>query len=430
MKRRLAGARKVAPKLDGAALRGAYESVMRALAKVVTDRRWAAPLSAMALCFGLFLGVAIGPGVSGSAAGGVAPIIALSAPAGEGSDSSAEEAGEEEEVFEETPAGEEEEAFEEEPYEEEFIPEEAAPAEEAPAEEAAPPPAEPEAEEEATEAVALKGTVVRSNPAAGSYTLAAPSGELVSVHAPKLPSAGTKLAVEATPLANNTFAEEGREKAGTGAATAASFAGTVTHVDPDPLDPAYTVSGRGSSLLVHADPVNLAELPALGAYAKVGVAIAKGPAPTPEPEPAPAPQPEPAPELAPPPGAPEALPPACAPDPALAPPPAPATRLVETRLEVEATDPATYIDLAGVLTALCPASGQLLLSADDMREGGADLTLTLPAKIKTKGLKLGQSLLATAEIGADGTLTLAGLASDEGTKGAEDSKAAQGDLAR
>jgi hypothetical protein len=400
------------PKLDRAALSGTYESVMRALAKVVTDRRWAAPLSAMALCFGLFLGVAIGPGVSGSVAGSPPQIVAVAVPGSdEDSNPVAETEAGEGEAFE-AALGEEEESSEEEPFEaEEFIAEEAGPEEEAESEEAAPPATEPEAEEEETEAVALKGTVVRANPAAGSYTLAAPSGELVSVHAPKLPKAGTKLAIEATPLPNNTFAEGEREKAGT--ATKSSFTGVVTYVDPDPLDPVYTVSGRGSSLLVHADPAALATLPALGAYAKVAVTI----------EPAPsAPEATPPAEILP--------PPPCAPDPALKAPAASTTRLVQRKLEVETTEPATYMDLAGVVTALCPATGQLLLSADDMRESGTDLTLTVPVKIKTAGLKLGQSLLATAEVAEDGTLTLAGLASDEGLKGAEDEKAAQGDLAR
>jgi hypothetical protein len=401
------------PKLDRAALSGTYESVMRALAKVVTDRRWAAPLSAMALCFGLFLGVAIGPGVSGSVAGSPPQIVAVAVPgSGEDSDPVAESDEGESEEFEEALGGEEDESYEEEPFEEEeFIAEEAAPEAEAEPEET-PPASEPEAEEEETEAVALKGTVVRANPAAGSYTLAAPSGELVSVHAAKLPKAGTKLAIEATPLPNNTFAEGEREQAGT--ATKASFTGVVTYVDPDPLDPAYTVSGRGSSLLVHADPAALATLPALGAYAKVTAAIE--PTPT-------APETTPPAELTEP-------PPPCAPDPTLKAPDAPTTRLVQSKLELETTEPATYVDLAGVVTGLCPPTGQVLLSADDMREGGADLTLTAPTKIKTSGLKIGQSLLATAEVSADGTLTLAGLASDEGLKGAEDEKAAQGDLAR
>ncbi len=76
------------PRLDRAALGAAYEGTMRAFAKVVTDRRWAAPLSAMALGFGLFLGVAIGPGVSGSVAGAPGQIVAVQMPSS-GEDGSA-----------------------------------------------------------------------------------------------------------------------------------------------------------------------------------------------------------------------------------------------------------------------------------------------------------------------------------------------------
>ncbi len=395
-------------------------TVLRALARVVTDRRWAPALCAMALCFGLFLGVAIGPGAPGSLAGGAGQVIAVSAPAGGGgAEPEAEEAGWEEPLEEEF--GGAAESFPEESFpSEEFAPVEAAP--EAEPEPRAPPAGETEPAEEESEAVALKGTVVRANPASGSYTLASASGELVSVHAPKLPQAGAKLAVEATPLPNNTFGEETRKQSGS--AAQASFGGVVTYVKSDPAAPAYTVSGRGSSLLVHAaagsDP---AALPGQGSYVKVVVGIEKQPALASEaPPPAEAP-------LAPP-VLPEAPPPACAPDPTLQPPIAPAHRLVERKRELEPTDPATYFDLAGVVTALCPASGQILLSADDLRESGADLVVAVPAKLKTAKLKLGDSLLATAEAAEPGALTLSGLASDEGRKGAEDTKSAQGDLAR
>ena len=47
--------------------------------RVVTDRRWAGPLSACALGLGLFVGVAIGPGASGGLASGAGQIIRLPA---------------------------------------------------------------------------------------------------------------------------------------------------------------------------------------------------------------------------------------------------------------------------------------------------------------------------------------------------------------
>lgn len=396
-------------------MRGLRDSVLRAVSLVVTDRRWAAPLSAMALGFGLFLGVAIGPGAAGGLATGPGQILAVSpADTGEADTSGGEdqEAG----GFSSNPApssGGEAEAFESEPTEEfEPGPLLTEPEGKVPAEEESEPAPEPEAEEE-TEAVELAGTVVHINPAAGSYTLATKGGEPVSLHAAKPPLLGSKLSVEGTPLANNTFAEAERQRAG--AAIKATLRGIVTYVAPDPAEPAYTVSGRGSSILVHVTPGQAPQLPVLGAYATVTIGIQKPPAAAPLP----------APEASPPPA--EA--PACAPDPALAPPAPPSRILVQRQLKTEA-DPATYVDLAGIVSAVCPATGQLLLSADDLREGGADLLLAVPTQIKTAKLRVGDPVLATATVGEDGALTLEGLASDERTKGAEDTASAQGDLKR
>lgn len=384
------------------------EKVLRSVSLVITDRRWAPTLSAMALGFGLFLGVAIGPAASGSLAGGGGQILAV-APSSSGAP--AEEASPEGEVEPLAEDPQPEEPFETESFEEPYYPEteyapepepEPVPEEERPAEE---PETEPEAEGQV-----LKGTVVHANPAAGSYAIAIAGGELASVHAPKLPQPGTRLSVEGEPLPNNTFGELSRQRSG--GSQKASFRGVVTFVDPDPLDPAYTVSGRGSSILVHAGVG--AQLPALGAYATVTGRIE---APSAEAPPAPAPPAEPV------------APPACAADPALKPPPQPVATVVQLGLKTE-PEPATYVDLAGVLTALCPATGQIALSADDLRESGHDIVLTVPERFQTAGLELGDSILATATIGEGGTLTLAGLASDERLEGAGDAGAAQGDLKR
>lgn len=401
-------------RVSGSELREVRDTVLRAVSLVVTDRRWAAPLSAMALGFGLFLGVAIGPGTAGTFATGAGSIVAVTAPGGE-EEPEAAEAGEEE-----APAGESEpEAFTSEPesFEEPLTePEAFEPAPLAaplPEEEEAPPaepPAEEEFEEEA-ETQQLKGAVVHANPAAGSYTMAIAGGELVSVHAAKLPLPGEKLTVEGSPLTNNTFAEEERESSGS--ASKAELRGVVTYVDPDPAAPAYTLSGRGSSILIHLPPSPAPQLPVLGAYATVGVGIEKPAAPT-------------APEAAP--AAPEAAEP-CAPDPTLKPASEPKRVVVQRTLETE-PEPATYFDLAGVVSAVCPATKQLLISADDLRASEDDLLLAVPGQFKTGKLKVGESIVATATVEADGTLTLAGLASDEGKKGAEAAASAQGDLKR
>ena len=61
---------------------GSDTAVHRAASLAVTDRRWAAPL-AVALGFGLFLGVAIGPGAAGTLATG-GPLIQVEVPSSSG----------------------------------------------------------------------------------------------------------------------------------------------------------------------------------------------------------------------------------------------------------------------------------------------------------------------------------------------------------
>ncbi len=386
------------------------EKILRSVSLVITDRRWSPTLAAMALGFGLFLGVAIGPGASGTFATPSGQIVAV-APSSSEDPAEESSAANEPEPFTEP----ESEPFEtEESFEEPYYPETEYPVEPAPEEpvEEAPPNEEPEEEPEGQ---LLEGTVVHANPAAGSYTMAIAGGELVSIHAPKLPPPGTKLKVEGNPLANNTFGEASRERSG--GSRRAEFRGVVTFVDPDPLGPSYTVSGRGSSILVHAAPGTEAQLPVLGAYATVAAQIEK-PVPVEAPPPAPVPPADPLPVA-----------PTCAADPGLKPPPEPAMIATQRSLKVE-PEPATYLDLAGILTAICPATGQIAISADDLRESGKDIVLSLPGRFKTAGFQLGDSIVATATIGEDGTLTLAGLASDERTQGAEDTGSAQGDLKR
>ncbi len=395
--------------------------LLRAFSLVVTDRRWAAPLSAMALGFGLFVGVAVGPDAAGTMAG-TALLVELPAPAEEPSEV---EAGGGEAPILAGPgptggggggAG----------------PIAALPAPalvEAPPTEEAPPPkkehplGEEKAEEEpeTEETLPLEGVVVHANPAAGSYAIAIEGGELISIHAAKLPAPGAELKLSAVRLENGTFEEAEKPKT-TGRSAGASFRGVVTYVDSDPAAPAYTVSGRGSSILVRvkAEPGGAPPaLPAINSYATVAVAIEKATAVSVL-QPPPPPAAEPASPA-----------PTCAPEPGQAPLESieSAADLWQETVETEA-EPASYLDLAGMIAAICPATGQILLSADDTRTSGEDLLLTVGPKIKAAKLRVGESLLATATVEADGSLTLAGAASDEKVKGADDPKAAQGDLKR
>lgn len=399
-----------------------YRLLLQWAALPVTDRRWAAPMAAVALGFGLFVGVAIGPGTSGTLAGGVPQVIAVAGFGGE-DEGEAEESG-----FEEEGEGGFEEGSEEEPEASESsfeFGEEEEPFEEAESsEEEATTPAKPEKEDEAEpeeeELLTLSGTVVHVNPAAGSYTVAESSGALSAVHAKALPQPGAKLSVGVRTLANGTYAEgEAAKKIGT--ATKAKLEGIVTWVDADPAAPAYAVSKRGVSVLVkvHPDPTGaVPSLPALGAFAAVGVEIEKLPAASPEAAVVPA-VPDPAPPLCE--GAPLVVPAA------LAQTPAAVATLWQTSLDASGV-PFTYSDLAGVVTAVCAQEKTLLLSADDLRQAGADLVIAVPPKLATAKLVPGDSVLATAEIGAAGELTLKGLASDERSKGADDAATTQGDL--
>lgn len=408
--------------------------LLRAAALPVTDRRWAAPLCAAALGLGIFAGVAIGPGTSGTFATGVPQVVELPAllDGGEGGGGAevAEAGGGAGEAFS---AAEEEaggEAFPEEASSSAF--EASFPEEEA--EEAAEPspPVEnaPEDEEEEPAQV-LAGTVVHANPAAGSYTVVEAGGLLSAIHAAKLPTPGTKVSVPVRTLANGTFAEVGKRKQ-SGKRPSASVAGIVTFVDPDPAAPSYAVSKRGVSMLIRVrpDPSGTAPaLPRLGAYATVSVEIEKPPAgaglplaaaPAPsDAAVAPAPPAAPAPVAA----------PGCVPDPAapLA-VPAPTAVLWQLRLDADGA-PFASSDFAGVVTAICPEEAKLALSGDDLRQSGKDVVFTVPESIDLGGLKVGDSAAATAAIEPDGSLRLTGLASDERAKGADDAAAAQGDLA-
>ena len=402
-----------------------YRRLLRWGALPVTDRRWAAPLAAIALGFGLFAGVAIGPGTAGTLATGGPQVIEL--PGLLASDGEAE-AGPEAEPAGLAAAGSGSEAAASEsglPELESSFPEAAVEPEpaEPPAAEPAPG-SEPESEHETEpepEAQVVAGVVVHANPAAGSYTVAENGGAMNAIHAAKLPAAGARVSVPVRTLANGTFAEAGQRKQ-SGSRAGAALAGIVTFVDPDPAAPAYAVSKRGVSVLVrvHPDPAGaVPPLPRLGAYASVTVAI-EGPASVPlpaDPEPSAAAEPAAAPA------------PACAPDPAAPPAPPAATEVLwQRQLDADGA-PFASSDFEGVVTALCPAEAKLLLSGDDLRQSGKDIAFAVPASLDLGGLEVGDSVAVTAAIAADGTLSLTGLASDERVKGADDAASAQGDLA-
>ncbi|MFL5834289.1 MAG: hypothetical protein ACJ76B_09945 [Solirubrobacterales bacterium] len=353
-----------------------YRRLLYWVALPVRDRRWAAPLSALALGLGLFVGIAIGPGAAGTLATGGVKIVELPGFGSGGDELVAAQGGEEPgrtPVAKDRPAPETSSlgsfgstAFAPLSSEESLAPE---PVPDDPEEEAAPeapaPEEEPEAEEEA-----LAGVVVRANKPAGSYVIAEEGGALSAVHAPTAPRPGTEVEVPIEPLANGTYAEGGKRMR-VGNESETTISGTVTFVGADPLAPAYVVSKRGASILVHVHPASEGAeltLPPVGSLATVAVEL-EG-------------------------------------------------RLVWQRhLETEG-EPADFAEFAAIVKSVDLEAHQLALSADDVDESGQELLFQLPEGELTPP-EVGSSVLAAATISEDKTLLLSELTSDEHRKGAE-----------
>jgi hypothetical protein len=91
--------------------------------------------------------------------------------------------------------------------------------------------------------------------------------------------------------------------------------------------------------------------------------------------------------------------------------------------------PVHYVDMEGIVGATCTDPGQIVLSADDVRDSTNNLLLNAPAPIDVTKLDQDQAIDVTAELGDDGSYTVTGLSSDQGASGADDPAAAQGDQA-
>jgi hypothetical protein len=269
------------------------------------------------------------------------------------------------------------------------------------------------------------GVVVRVNPVAESYTLAS-GNTLTSIHAGSLPRVGDRVEAPVRKLKNTTYAEDGaRTQQGTADQT--SFSGTVTYCadldDPSAVcdgsvpesgEYVYSVSHIGSSILVRipGSPPAAAP-PPVGSVVDVGIRIDPFSPPAP-PDP---PRDDPSP---------------CNPGDGEAngrpnPPITPTANLVQTSLTIR-PPPAQLADLEAVVQAICP--GQVVLSADDIREGGRDLLPIAAPGLDLSRLQPGQAVYANVEVGSDAahTLTLRGITSDHGLIGADDPSQGQGTL--
>ena len=262
----------------------------------------------------------------------------------------------------------------------------------------------------------LTGTVVHQNPVAASYSISAGTG-LSAIHTDAaLPVVGTKVKVPIRVLANGTYAEEAKRQV-QGTVTSVKFSGVVTDSrdglaagDPD----VYSVSARGASVLVFApDPSGTTASPGVGSLIATTAEIRNAAAVTYPPAPPPA-----------------AF---CAP-PATAfpvPPIFPSKQLFQTAPPTPLTaTPVTSTVIETVVQSTCTAPGRAVLSTDDVRQGESDVHLPTAAGIDPAKLIPGQAVMASVTIAAGALTEVTGTASDQGIKGADSNAGSQGNLAR
>jgi len=260
------------------------------------------------------------------------------------------------------------------------------------------------------EKATIEGTVVHVNPVAESYSVATDDGQLIPIHGADPPDPRTDVKVGVRQLFNDTFAER-NDPTVLGESDHATFAGTVTYLDPEA--DAYVLSVAGASVLVHVpdDGDGTPDLPDLANEVSVDVGIDLPPKPkrssradaagvptdgcTAEPQPGPEP-----------------------------------ASVLQERSIVVFGPPIGPIHLEATVERSCQTSHELGLSADDIRASDADLGLTAPASIDLGRLEPGKAVSATVSISDQGSYALTGVSSDDGETGADDSSTGQGDQAQ
>jgi hypothetical protein len=390
---------------------------LRWAALPIVDRRWTAPMSAVALAFGLFIGVAIGPGTQGSFGDSPATVVQVAAPPTEtavvdpgtgggagghqstGGGGSSPGAGPAEippPPGPSTPP----------PAPPSFVPTTPSFVPTTPSFVPTTPsfvPTTPIAPTTTTPAAGtdglsttLTGTVVHVNPEAASYAIAS-EGRLLAIHSHRPPAVGDVVEVTARPLVNGTYGENG-DRTNNGSRGRAQFSGTVSFRDP--ATAIYTVSAPGVSVLVrggaqHAPPDVGDRVDVRARFADHPEALAvtppghEGCGAAPE-------QPKP-----------------------------PRVALEQTRLEITDSQRAATTDLEGVVEGLCRDSRTLILSADDVRESGRDIQVSLPSSIRLADLANGQALKLSASVAASGAFTVTSVAADGDRSEADDPDLAQ-----
>ena len=423
----------------------------------VPTPRGAAAISATTLGFGLFVGIAIGPGLSGvGLASGGPTTLELPAPSASGSDTTSTDASGPQlgGTVSSKPSG---------PSAPPLPPAPVVTTTTTPATTTTPstttapttttpttpnqPPPHHNPPPGGGDDGALVGTVVHLNPAASSYAVATKTNQLFAVHTKDpLPDTGTVVSAPVKQLSNRTFGEKDSRTVKKKAVTSAKFTGAVTFVDANTGD--YAVSSQGATVLVHVPSASAkrskrgsakpAAPPAVGDDVLVTVSIdppaddsAGDASDTPPVVTCPGQEPPPAAKS-------RARGPvhhrpakrrAHRMKPRHRKKPAEPQQSILTQASVEVTGQALgELNVEGQVDATCSDPSLLMLSADDVRESQQDLSLSAGDEFDLTKLAVGTPIVATMTAEDDGSLTLDGLASDDGLKGANDPGTAQGDL--
>ena len=399
---------------------------MRWAALPIVDRRWTVPMAAVALGFGLFIGVAISPGADGTL-GQAAPVmvqvpapsppVSAQPPVGTAPSKPAGGRGSSEPNHPASPSS----------------PSTASPALTSPAPSTTPsytppsytppsyttpsytppaytppvtttPPATTPSETtpSATDTVpttTLTGTVVHLNPKAGSYSIATDSERLIAIHSQHLPTPGDVIEVPATTLANGTYGEDG-DRDRQDSRNSATFSGAVTFKDS--AAGGYTVSAPGVSAFVRTTK----ELPRLGATVEVKARFANPPRGD---------------------EAPAGTQPAqvCGDPPAQ--PGRPSSTLEQVESSVTDNGDGTG-DVEGIVQGVCRDDRKLIVSADDVRESRSDISLTVPKDLRIAHLKPGDVVYLTTRIRQNGSQEVTGISDDQRQRRADNVERTQGDL--
>ena len=227
--------------------------------------------------------------------------------------------------------------------------------------------------------IVVRGTVVHHVFRAHSFVVAARGGRLVAVHAPRSPQLGERLALRAVRLHDGTYRLLGRERR-LGRASHVRISGHVSFVNARGRE--FVLSAPGVSMLVRmrrsaardaeSPPVVGSEVSATGILDDNG-------------------------------------------------------EITADSYQAESAPSGTWtVDLEGVVLAVDPGSSTIAVSADDDRQSGAAITVSVPNTFDIADFRVGEEVELLVEPTGTDTATLLGSADDQNAQSAGDVQDEQG----